>query len=74
MKDGAEIRGVRLNEDLFTIQLRDTTGKIHSIRKSNAELVRKETGASLMPSFKERLAPAELNDLVAYLASLGGVQ
>ena len=74
MKDGAEIRGVRLNEDLFTIQLRDTTGKIHSIRKTSAELIRKETGASLMPSFKDRLAPAELNDLVAYLASLGGVQ
>jgi cytochrome c oxidase cbb3-type subunit III len=74
MKDGREVRGLRLNEDLFTIQLRDLSGRIHSIRKTDAELVRKETGASLMPSFAGRLSDAELDDLVAYLASLGGVQ
>jgi cytochrome c oxidase cbb3-type subunit III len=74
MKDGAEVRGIRLNEDLFTIQLRDQSGKFHSIRKSNAELIRKETGVSLMPSFAGRASDAELDDLVAYLASLGGAQ
>lgn len=74
MKDGSEIRGVRLNEDVFTLQLRDTSGAIHSIRKSSAEVIRKEAGTSLMPSFASRLNPGELNDLVAYLASLGGVQ
>lgn len=72
MKDGSEVRGVRLNEDVFTIQLRDASGAIHSIRKSNAEIVRKDVGTSLMPSFKDRLTGPELNDLVAYLASLGG--
>jgi cytochrome c oxidase cbb3-type subunit III len=74
MKDGAEVRGIRLNEDLFTIQLRDVSGKFHSIRKSNAELIRKETGVSLMPSFAGRMSDAELDDLVAYLSSLGGGQ
>jgi cytochrome c oxidase cbb3-type subunit III len=74
LKDGSEVRGVRVNEDLFTIQIRDTKGAFHSIRKSNAELVRKEIGASLMPSFKDRVAGADLDDLVAYLASLGGTQ
>ena len=74
MKDGAEVRGIRLNEDLFTIQLRDQSGKFHSIRKSNAELIRKETGVSLMPSFAGRMSDAELDDLVAYLSSLGGLQ
>ena len=74
MKDGSEVRGVRVNEDLFTIQIRDTKGAFHSIRKSNAELVRKEIGASLMPSFKDRVAGPDLDDLVAYLASLGGGQ
>ena len=74
LKDGAEVRGIRLNEDLFTIQLRDLTGKFHSIRKSNAELIRKETNASLMPSFAGRASDAELDDLVAYLSSLGGTQ
>lgn len=74
MKDGSEVRGVRLNEDLFTIQLREASGAIRSIRKSNAEVIRKDAGTSLMPSFKDRLQGAELDDLVAYLASLGGVQ
>lgn len=74
LKDGGEVRGIRLNEDLFTIQLRDLSGKFHSIRKSNAELIRKETNASLMPSFAGRASDAELDDLVAYLSSLGGSQ
>ena len=74
MKDGAEVRGIRLNEDLFSIQLRDQSGKFHSIRKTNAEIIRKETGVSLMPSFAGRMNDAELDDLVAYLSSLGGVQ
>jgi hypothetical protein len=74
MKDGSEVRGVRINEDLFTIQIRDAKGAFHSIRKRNAELVRKEMGVSLMPSFKDRVAGADLDDLVAYLASLGGGQ
>jgi putative heme-binding domain-containing protein len=74
MKDGAEVRGIRLNEDLFTIQLRDQSGKFHSIRKSNAEVIRKETGVSLMPSFAGRMSDSELDDLVAYLSSLGGAQ
>ncbi len=72
MKDGAEVRGIRVNEDLFTIQLRDQSGKFHSIRKTNAEVIRKEPNTSLMPSFAGRMSEAELDDLVAYLSSLGG--
>ena len=74
MKDGAEVRGIRVNEDLFTIQLRDQGGKFHSIRKTNAEVIRKEPNTSLMPSFAGRMSDAELDDLVAYLSTLGGVQ
>jgi len=74
MKDGAEVRGIRINEDLFTIQLRDLSGKFHSIRKTNAEVIRKEPNTSLMPSFAGKMSDAELDDLVAYLSSLGGAQ
>jgi putative heme-binding domain-containing protein len=73
-KDGREVQGVRLNEDAFTIQLRDAKGAFHSIRKSEADLVRKEVGKSLMPSFKGRVNEAELDNLVAYLSSLGGAR
>jgi putative heme-binding domain-containing protein len=72
-RDGREVQGVRLNEDAFTIQLRDAKGGFHSIRKSEAELVRKEVGKSLMPSFKG-LSDADLDNLVAYLSTLGGAR
>jgi cytochrome c oxidase cbb3-type subunit 3 len=70
--DGREVRGVRINEDPFTIQLRDTTNQFHSYRKSDLKQLDKEFGKSLMPSFRGRITDAELNDLVAYLSSLRG--
>ena len=73
-RDGRVVRGLRLNEDVFTIQLRDATGRIHSFRKSDVRSVAKESGASLMPSFAGKLSATELDDLVAYLASLEGTQ
>jgi putative heme-binding domain-containing protein len=69
-KQGGEVRGIRVNEDTFTIQVRDQTGKFYSLRKADLELLEKQTGKSLMPSFASRLAQDELTDLVAYLASL----
>jgi len=72
MRDGREVRGVRLNEDVFTIQLRDASGRFHSVRKNDAALIRKETTASLMPSYANRLAAGEIDDLVAHLSTLGG--
>jgi putative heme-binding domain-containing protein len=72
--NGREVRGARINEDSFTIQVRDASGQLHSFRKSNLERVEKQTNRSLMPSFKDRLGPAELEDLVAYLVSLGGAK
>ena len=72
--NGREVRGVRINEDSFTIQVRDANGQYHSFRKANLELVDKQMNRSLMPSFKDRLGQAELEDLVAYLVSLGGAK
>ena len=72
--NGREVRGVRINEDSFTIQVRDAAGQLYSFRKSNLERVDKQTNRSLMPSFKDRLGQAELEDLVAYLVSLGGAK
>jgi mono/diheme cytochrome c family protein len=37
-------------------------------------LIRKESNTSVMPSFAGRVSEAELDDLVAYLSSLGGAQ
>jgi putative heme-binding domain-containing protein len=73
-RDGREVRGIRVNEDSFTIQLRDANGKIYSFRKSNVQNVDKQFGRSLMPSYKARLNAADTDDLVAYLYSLGSAK
>ena len=70
LADGRELRGVRVNEDTFSIQLRDATNRLHSLWKHQLRLLDKQWGRSPMPSYKESLAPAELDDLVAYLATL----
>jgi cytochrome c oxidase cbb3-type subunit 3 len=71
-RQGHEIRGIRVNEDAFTIQVRDAAGTFYSLRKSDLGLLDKQAGQSLMPSFAPRLTAPELTDLVAYLVSLRG--
>jgi len=70
--EGREIQGVRLNEDDFTIQLRDADNRIQSLRKGELRALQKEFGKSPMPSYENVLSASELDDLVAYLASLRG--
>jgi cytochrome c oxidase cbb3-type subunit 3 len=70
-QNGREVRGIRVNEDSFTIQVRDQTGKLYSFRKTDVQNVDKQFGRSLMPGYKDKLSAAETDDLVAYLANLG---
>lgn len=71
-RGGEEVVGVRVNEDSFTIQLRDQAGRIHSLSKLELEDLEKAFGESFMPSYGSALSAAELEDLIAYLASLRG--
>ena len=73
-REGREVRGARINEDTFTIQVRDSNGQLHSFRKAELRQIEKEFGKSLMPAYKDRLSASEVGDLVAYLSSLGGVK
>jgi len=70
--NGPEIRGNRVNEDVFWIQIRDTGGTVHSIEKSTLTRLDRQLDATLMPSYATRLSAAELDDLVAYLVTLRG--
>ncbi len=72
-RDGRSVRGVRINEDSFTIQLRDDDNRFHSFRKNGLKELKKEAGVSTMPGYKT-LTAVELDDLVAYLASLRGAK
>ncbi len=71
-KDGREITGVRINEDTFSIQLRDLSGRIHSFFKSDLAELHKDWGQSPMPAYGAVFTSAELDDLVAFLSSLHG--
>jgi len=69
---GQTVRGVRVNEDSFTIQIKDTSSRFHSFRKSELKELRRLKKETPMPSFEKTLTAAELDDLTAYLASLRG--
>jgi len=69
---GLQLTGVRVNEDTFSIQVRDATNKVHSFWKSELRQLLKDWGRSPMPSYAEALTPAELDDLVAFLAAQRG--
>ena len=72
MKDGTELRGMRVTEDAFALNLRDRRGRYHSINKSQIASLDRETGASLMPDYRERLTEDQVTNIVAYMASLRG--
>jgi cytochrome c oxidase cbb3-type subunit 3 len=71
---GAEIRGIRVNEDVFWIHIRDAGGTLHTLQKSDLSRVDRELEGTLMPSYASQLSAAELDDLVAYLATLRGMK
>jgi cytochrome c oxidase cbb3-type subunit III len=73
-KDGHSVDGTRVYEDSFTIELKDAAGKFHSFQKLDLRELQKEPGKSVMPSFQDALSATQLDDLVAYLASLKGAQ
>jgi cytochrome c oxidase cbb3-type subunit 3 len=67
---GQRVTGERVNEDSFSIQVRDSAGRFYSFWKKDLAQVDKQKGKSPMPSYQGQLPDAELTDLVAYLASL----
>jgi putative heme-binding domain-containing protein len=71
-RDGRTLAGVRLNEDAFSLQLREASGRVHSFFKSDLAELHKDRAFSPMPDYTPVFSTAELDDLVAYLASLRG--
>jgi len=68
-KDGTTITGRVINEDGFTLQVLDSKERLLSLNKADLKESSYAT-TSGMPSFKGKLTPEELTDLVAYLTSL----
>jgi len=73
-KDGRAYDGTRVAEDSFHIVIEDVHANFLSFRKADLREFDKEPGKSVMPSVKGKLSDEQVNDLVAYLASLKGAQ
>lgn len=71
---GAEVRGIRIDEDVFWIHLRDAAGALHVLEKKRLQRLDRELTGTLMPSYASVLAEDELDHLVAYLASRRGTR
>src|SRR3954451_4917357 len=72
LRNGQTVRGVRKNGDLFSVQIMDGRERIQGYLRSD---VREVTAgkASAMPVFgADRLNESDLNDLLAYLATMTG--
>jgi cytochrome c oxidase cbb3-type subunit 3 len=70
-RDGRKMTGVKLNEDTFSIQMRDMKMGLHSFWKHDlAELAIEQR--TLMPPYAGQLSEQELKDIVAFLARTGG--
>jgi putative heme-binding domain-containing protein len=73
-RDGKKIRGLRKNEDTFSVQVMTPAEAIFSFTKPEA-VVEAEPLRSLMPAYgPDRLPDADLTDVVRYLRSLRGTK
>jgi len=68
-KDGREIRGVRRNEDTFSVQVVDASGALHLLDKLQLASFRVENTSLMPPDYQQKLTERELGDLVAYLSA-----
>jgi len=69
-RDGKRVTGVRINEDTFTVQLRDASQNFQMFQKDEVQQVIPET-KSLMPAYSS-LSKDDLRNLLAYLDTLRG--
>lgn len=72
-RDGRAISGIRLNEDTWSIQLRDFNDKMYSFWKDDISELKVERRTA-MPSYRAKLQTPEIDDIVAYLTGLRGTK
>ena len=72
-RDGKTLRGIEKAQDDFSVQLMDLQGHFYSFERGEVQSIKSDTH-SLMPDYGKAFSAAELNDVLAYLLSLRGVQ
>jgi putative heme-binding domain-containing protein len=69
---GQQIRGVKKNEDLFSVQIMDTRERIQGYLREDMKSVTNDK-QSAMPAFTvDKLSESDLDDVLAYLSTLRG--
>ncbi len=66
----SRVEGLRINEDAFSVQVRDVGGVVHSFRKDELVEYEKVFAHSLMPEYGAALGEKDMDDLISYLMSL----
>jgi outer membrane protein assembly factor BamB/cytochrome c2 len=66
-QDGREIRGVRRNEDTFSLQLVDQTGRLQLFDKAKVASMTEENRSLMSADYATRLSPADITNLIAFL-------
>src|SRR4029078_3797195 len=69
-RDGKRITGAQRGFDNFSAQPMASADNYYSFLKSDVTSIERES-RSLMPGYGSALQPAELDDVVAFLSSLG---
>jgi putative heme-binding domain-containing protein len=72
-KNKKRISGIRINEDTYSIQVRDLSDRLHSYYKSELAEVQRDRKRTPMPSYQGKFSDSEMGDVVAYLLSLRGL-
>ncbi len=71
-QSGGQIRGVKKNEDLFSVQIMDTRERIQGYEKDKLKAVENETRSPMPPFGSDKLNDKDLDDVLRYLQSLRG--
>jgi hypothetical protein len=72
VSDSGEYEGLRINEDEYSVQMRDLSGAVHSFNKQDLIDLQRAFGHSLMPGYDTVLTRKEIDHLASYLMSLKG--
>ena len=69
--DGKEIKGITLNEDSFSVQIMDSGEDIHLLEKDKLRSFQKSRESAMPKYDADVLSDKEVEDIVAFLASVG---
>ena len=69
--DGKEISGVAMNEDYFSVQIMDSSERIHLLEKDKLRSFQKSRQSMMPPYDSSLLSDKDLEDIVTFLFSVG---